>query len=124
MKYGSFHNNHYARATKGQPTPVVGMGATILLWSDRHAATIVSVGGKPDAWVIEVQEDRAKVISGSDFDGSADYEYSPRPNGRIHTFRFKDGVWRELDREGRLMPKGSGSGLRIGDRLEYRDPSF
>lgn len=42
MQYGSL-NNLMLTGTKGQPTPEVGMGATQLGWTDRHAYTIVEV---------------------------------------------------------------------------------
>ncbi len=39
---GSVINHLHSRAVIGQPEPVVGMGATMLLWSDRRACTITN----------------------------------------------------------------------------------
>lgn len=130
---GSFINHMQSRATIGQPRPAVGMGATILLWSDRLAATIVDVieigGSKRWLYEIRVQLDRATVAEGSTHDGSASYTYAPNPKARIETYRSErdGGQWRQmgLSEKGNLvLRKGGGHGLRIGDREEYRDPSF
>jgi primosomal protein N' len=47
MKLGaqtaSLTNHLQSRATIGQPEPTVGMGATLLGWTDRYAGTIVEV---------------------------------------------------------------------------------
>lgn len=37
----SVMNHLMSRATVGHPESVVGMGATILMWTDRRAATII-----------------------------------------------------------------------------------
>jgi hypothetical protein len=124
---GSLINHIYSRATRGQPTPEVGMGATTLLWTDRHAATITAVHDTREGrWVVAVQEDRAIVIGGSTFDGSAEYRYERNVNGAIYNFRFEEGKgWRHVRRSerGRWVLE-DGPGLRIGERQEYRDPSF
>lgn len=124
---GSLINHLYSRMTKGQPAPVVGMGATFLLFTDRHAATIVQIhDAREDRWLIEVQEDRATVIKGSTYDGSAEYSYQRDSSGARYFFRFdpKHG-WRQVRRndKGRWVLFG-GYGLRIGQRQEYRDPHF
>lgn len=121
---GSLMNHLYARGTLGQPTPEIGMGATLLLWSDRHAATITAVEGPADGWTLTVQRDQARVIKGSEMDGSAEYAYAPNPHGMAYRFRFKDGVWRQLRSDSNRMIAKGATGLRIGDRREYRDPGF
>lgn len=120
-------NELLSRATYGQPEPMVGMGATILMYSDRRAATIEQVfqiGRDP---AVTVRCDKSRVISGSIFDGSAVYEFEPNEFGMEHAFRF-DGVrWREVvynDDRKRWRLSGSGDTLRIGERDEYRDPNF
>ena len=40
---GSLTNHIYSRAVIGQPNPEIGMGATVLCWTDRHAATITAI---------------------------------------------------------------------------------
>lgn len=99
--------------------PAPGVGATRQLWSDRHAGTIVRVSksGKALWWVRDI----AVVVSGSEFDGSAEYDYRPDPAGAELKFTLR--------RNGRWVIEGAGmndrgSGLGIGSRREYRDPSF
>jgi hypothetical protein len=136
MKLGtetaSVINNIYSRAVIGEPAPKVGMGATILGWTDRYAATITKVTefGGSASWKfeIEVVDDLAKVVAGSAFDGSAEYEYSPG-DGPARTFRKskKTGMWVAgyvSDETGKWNSYKEGKGLRIGERDAYRDPSF
>lgn len=94
--------------------PVVGMPATICMLSDRHPATVIAVSksGKK----VTVRKDNWKVISGSEHDGSAKYEYSEDTTGPTYEFTLrKDGRWKEV--------KGSDR-LRLGHRERYYDPSF
>lgn len=124
MKLGtetnSVINSLQARGTIGQPKPVVGMGATLLLWTDRHAATIVSVeeigGGKRYRWVIGVQRDRDTLTG---------FERNPEASIALYASAPGDGPWKRVERnaKGRLV-LAPGIGLRIGEREEYRDPSF
>lgn len=130
MKLGSqtnsLNNHLYSRMTNGQPEPVVGMGATILMWSDRGAGTIIAVTETSKGRVLTVQNDSSKVVGGSGHDGSAEYEYERNPNGRIKHFRWA-GTWTQVMEGAKpgTFKKGSVSnGLRIGEREEYRDPSF
>lgn len=130
---GSVVNHIYGRATNGQPTPVVGMGATILCWTDRHAATITAVyesrcrvGKETKSLLhVEVKRDNAKVVKGTTMDGSAEYQYTPDPNAAVQAWRFQDNRWVALERSKRGGWKlCRGEGLRIGDRDEYHDPCF
>ena len=127
---GSVTNHLLSRATNGQPEPRVGMGATILMWSDRHAATITSVLKKVNTTYVTTQDDDAKVVSGSTHDGSATYEFTPNPKGRIRHFKSvgPDGGWKQIrwndDSKRWNQVPGGGQGLRIGQREEYYDHSF
>jgi hypothetical protein len=128
---GSVINHLLSRGTIGQPEPVEGMGATILPWSDRHAATITKVTpatGKRYSCHIDVQYDQSVVVKGGTHDGSAEYEYQRDPSGRIRHFaqRRDTGEWVAMgyNEAGRMVLLKSGNGLRIGSREEYRDPSF
>jgi hypothetical protein len=128
---GSVMNHLYSRGTIGQPTPVVGMGATVLAWTDRYAATIVSVeeigGSKRYRYIVGVARDKATVIAGNSFDGSAEYAYERNERSGVELWASKvdGGAWVAVKRNeaGRLV-KREGNGLRIGERDEYRDPSF
>jgi hypothetical protein len=126
---GSLMNHLQSRMTKGQPKAEVGMGATLLGWTDRYAATIVAVEGDglSAGTIITVQNDRARVVSGSTMDGSAEYEYERNPNAPTRLFRLsRKGFWEGVFRNpetGRWNKSGNGV-CRIGGRQEYRDPHF
>lgn len=122
---GSVFNHLYSRMVVGQPEPTVGMGATLLHWTDRDPATIIEVFKIGDCPAITVQEDTYKVVKGTPYDGTAEYEYSPDPNGRKSTYRFRKNRWEEVFKgdTGRWKITG-GSGLRIGERDRHYDPSF
>lgn len=127
---GSVINHFQSRATIGQPKPVVGMGATLLFWTDRQAASIVSVEeiiSKRYRYIVGVQEDRSRVVSGSTYDGSAEWAFERNPENVVRLFasRVDGGQWVSVQRndKGRLV-KMDGVGLRIGERDTYRDPSF
>lgn len=104
--------------SKSGVTPVVGMGATVLMLSDRNPATIVEVS--KNLRKVTVQDDHHAVVSGSVMDGSAEYTFSPNPNAsrEVYTLR-KNGRY---VREGESMKNGTG--LRIGERDRYYDPCF
>jgi len=108
--------NYLLSGTKGQPTPEVGMGATLLGWTDRHAYTIVEVAARR----IGAQRDNAIRIDDNGMSESQDYRYEPQPTARVEHFTLrKNGAW---VKEGESMR--GGARLRIGDRREYYDFSF
>lgn len=121
-------NDILSRATIGQPTPTVGMGATILLHSDRHAATITEVRQVGKSTIVTTQEDASTCVSGSAHDGSARYEFTRDERGRVRHFRATgaDGRWEqvELNTDTKRWINIGGTGLRIGDRDQYYDPHF
>lgn len=126
----SLVNNLYSRMTKGAPAPVVGMGATTLSWTDRHAATVTKVFelcGKRWAYEIHVVDDIVTVVSGSTHDGSAKFATVPSTNGYARIFRQdrKTGEWVAgyMNPETGKFKKSTG-GLILGMRDHYVDPSF
>ena len=124
---GSLVNHLYSRAVVGQPEPVVGMGATILMWTDRHAATIIEVWTDASGWAfVTVQADHAKRTDQNGQSESQTYEYSANPNGAKRTWRqVEGGTWQEVELGAtKRWKKTGGPGLRIGEREEYRDPCF
>jgi hypothetical protein len=130
MKLGtetnSLTNHIYSRMTKGQPEPEVGMGATILCWTDRNAATIVDVWTFRKLVAVTVQEDTATRADKNGISESQDWKYEPNPNGaKSHFARTESGAWREImvNGNGRFV-FADGHGLRIGERESYRDFSF
>ena len=123
----SLMNHLYSRMVKGQPEPVVGMGATILCWTDRRAATITKVwrSSKMGPPYLIVKEDAAKRVDKNGMSENQDYEFTADPNGREHYFRQgKDGSWQNMTFNGKRYVKSEGSGLRIGERSHYHDFSF
>jgi hypothetical protein len=96
----------------GQPAPAVGMAATVLYWSDRHAATVIKVTAK----TVTVQEDKAVRTDQNGMSEVQQYDYSPDPEGRVLTFR--------LNKKGAYVNRKSGRGLLLGVRRHYHDYSF
>ncbi len=123
-KSGSLVNMIHSASVKGQPEPEIGMGATILYYTDRHAATITGWNGL----ILTVQRDHAKRVDKNGWSESQEYEYSRNEDGVINRFRRgKDGRWSEVRRNyltGRWNKVNGGYGLRIGAREEYCDPCF
>lgn len=134
MKLGTQTNslvNHLqARGVIGQPKATVGMGVTLLGWTDRDAGTITKVteigGSKRVACYIEVIQDKATMVSGSAATECQEYGYAAG-DGQPYTFRqLHDGTWEEvrLNALTGKYAKTNGKSLRIGERDKYRDPSF
>lgn len=116
MRCGSLINQLSGNSTS--PVPVVGVGATLLHWSDRTAGTVVEVS--PNGKRIVVQEDVATRTDKNGMSESQNYTYAPSPNGRkfVYTLR-KNGAWVA---EG--QPLRNGERVGIGYRSQYYDYSF
>ena len=112
VQTGSFVN---WMMSQGQTPPVVGKGATVLLWTDRHAYFVdhVSKDGK------EVVIERAgyKRVDNLRMSDCQDYEYFREENPYQITLRFKYSKWRN---------KKTGDVMNIGFGVmkEYYDYSF
>lgn len=122
---GSLTNHILSRAVIGQPEPVLGMGCTLLSWTDRHAATIVGVF--KETKTIKVRQDLAKRTDNNGMSESQTYEYSADLSGMVLTYRQdKNGHWQqvEFNTVTKRFNKTDGYGLRIGEREEYHDFSF
>lgn len=101
------------------PEPKIGMGATILRWTDRDAATVVAVSASGKQ--VTVQQDKATRTDNLGMtDSGQTYTYEADTNApkRIYTLR-KNGAW---------VLKGDtlqgGERLAIGRRDTYYDFSF
>ena len=116
MQTASLVNQIYSYSSNSMPT--IGMGATILGWTDRHAATVVEVSKSGRA--VTVQKDKATRTDNLGMSDCQSYSYSPNPEGSKQTFTLrKNGRWVH---EGSAM--GSGSTLSLGHRNHYYDYSF
>lgn len=101
--------NHIMSRSDRQSAPKVGDGATILMWTDRHAGTVVKVTPTQ----IHVRRDFAKRIDCNGMSESQNYEYTENVDGPMYVFRLTKKGYRCL-----------GCGLMIGSRSEYHDYSF
>jgi hypothetical protein len=111
----SLVNNIYAHSR--QPKPEVGMGATELLYTDRHACTIVEVVNDK---TIVVQADNSRRTDSNGMSECQSYEYSPNPNApKVTVTLRKNGRW---VRKGEGMKNGTT--FAVGGRDEYHDYSF
>jgi len=126
----SLVNHLYSRMTVDAPSPKVGMAATTLSWSDRHAATVTEVTelcGKRWLYEIRVVDDNVSVVSGSTHDGSATFAFTPNPRGYANLYRMdrKTRAWVKgyINQDTGKFKKGQG-GLILGRRDHYVDPSF
>ncbi|WP_306150695.1 hypothetical protein [Roseovarius sp. MMSF_3281] len=120
---GSGINHIYSRMTKGAPEPEVGMGATLLSWTDRKAATVIEVDGK----IVKVQHDTAIRTDDLGMTDCQSYRYERNPGGCIETFR-RDGQggydpvhWNDQTKRWNKVGRG---GLIVGKRDHYHDFSF
>lgn len=86
---GSLMNHLYSRGQEQEP--VVGEGATVLLWTDRHAYTVREYDPKKKTVVIE-RCDPVRTDSYGMSD-SQSYDYS-KHTGKKTTLYYKWGAWR------------------------------
>lgn len=133
MKLGtqtaSLMNHLTAQAVIGQPEPEPGMGATLLGWTDRYAATIERVFTVGGSVHVEVRRDTAELVAGSTQSEAQEYTFKANPKGAAYLFRRSpEGIWRQVrlnvDSGRYVLVQGGGKGLRIGERDEYSDPTF
>lgn len=111
MKLGTQVGNFesWMMATSTQPAPKIGDGATVILWTDRYAGTII----KHTRCQIHVQRDIAVRQDERGMSESQDYTYTADPKGQVYVFRkTKRGY------------KSGSFGLAIGVRDEYYDYCF
>lgn len=121
---GSLINHVMSISVRGEPAPYVGMGVTLLSWTDRNPGTIVDV---LKSGHIIVQCDDYKRIDNNGLSESQQYEYSPNPDAHRMIFKKdRKGIWSEyyLNPVTGRLNKAQGAGLRIGVREKYHDFSF
>lgn len=110
--YGSLNN--LLESQTASKTPEVGMGATMLFWTDRKPATIVAVSKSGKR--VTIQEDTATRVDTNGMSESQDYTFEPDPEGATYDYSLrKDGSWKMVNGD---------SQIRIGSREKYYDYSF
>ena len=87
----------------------IGKGATIYMYSDRVACTIIEIKSKCKA---VIQRDKAVCIGGA---YSNEWELSRDENGITYEIYCRNGIWRVVGSKERVV---------IGKRNEYYDYSF
>ena len=115
--YGSI-NNRIMESSAGD-MPVVGMGVTECMWSDRDPYEIVEV---QDARHIIIRRLDARRIDNNGMSECQEYEYTSNPdNMAIRLYKANDGRWvRRVGKNG----VDRSSGWYVGYAEKYRDPSF
>lgn len=111
--------NHVMSRTQS-PDPEIGMGVTVLEWTDRKACTIVGIITYRGRKQMTIQEDTALRTDTNGMSDSQHYTYEANPNGHKYVFTQRaDGDWAELG-----VRNGHGYGLVIGRRSAHHDYSF
>jgi hypothetical protein len=105
--------------------PAKGMGATVITWSGRHAATILEYDKKSS--LIKVQLDHALRLDKNGDSPDQEYEFHQNPKGITYHFKLDArGKWCQCLQNistGRWVMSGD-MGLIVGDRSQYRDYSY
>jgi hypothetical protein len=92
-------------------TPLLAMGATILYYTDRKAATITHI--QPSGKRVTVRVDRSIRTDSNGQSEAQSYAYEFNPNGEQKHFSLRsNGLWVEVGARAE-------NGLRLG--LGYRD---
>ena len=112
VQTGSFVN---WMMSQGQTPPVVGEGATVLLWTDRHAYFVdyVSEDGKE----VVIERADCKRVDNLGMSDQQFYHYGRNINANKITLRFKYRKWRDKQ-------TGQVYNIKFGYMDEYYDFSF
>lgn len=105
---------NHVRLTEEVATPKVGDGATMLLYTDRHAYTITSVAKSGKSFTM--QRDTVKRVDTNGMSESQDYEFTRNEQGETVTVRMSKKGWR--------VGGMRGNKVLVGCRDEYFDFSF
>ena len=109
--------NHLMSGMYKQPDPEIGMGVTVLMWTDRRSGTIVKMSkSKKSLWI---SRDTVKRTDKNGMSESQEYECTPNMDipGTEYTLR----------KNGRYVMKGCdmhGEHLLVGKRNNYFDFTF
>lgn len=113
--FGSLNNRIMENVAPQKP--VVGMGATHLMYSDRHAYTVIIVHSDKE---LTLQADKAIRTDNYGMSDAQSYRYEQDPEGAtvVITLR-KDGRWRQKG-----DPMKGGTIFMLGERDAHHDYSF
>lgn len=107
-------DDNIKKDANGFVIPVVGMGATYLMYSDRHPYTVIEVKSRTR---IVVQEDHhIRVDKNGAFTEQQDYEYFQDKNGRKYELSLTKNGWK--------LKGQPTTRFGLGYRREYYDYSF
>jgi hypothetical protein len=110
------HGPEWLEKTILDYAPVVGLGVTVQIGSDRYAGTIVKVS--PSGHKFEFQRDRAKPTKNSNYYGTQRHIFVPDESAEIEVAtRRKDGRYR-------LKGCDNYGTVYVGKRDAYTDPHF
>jgi len=113
MKYGGLTNLMESGVGRTL-TPEVGMGVTLLSWTDRSPATIVAVAKNGNSFIC--QEDSWVRTDKNGMSDCQEYTYSPNPDGMTYRVRKnKAGLWVRVVTTLNVV---------LGSRERYYDFSF
>lgn len=108
---------------ENSPNPTVGMGATVLGWTDRYAGTVIDVSGNR----ITIQEDHSERTDSNGDTANQVYAYSKNDKGMLHHFSKRGGKWVQVveDQHGSSWRrKEGGYELALGERDHFYDFSY
>ena len=109
--YGSLTNRLNERQASDEIK--VGVGATIYMYSDRIACTVIEIKSKCKA---VIQRDNAiRIDNTGSYSESQEYRYEKNDNGMKFEIYCRNGIWRVKNSKERVV---------IGKRNEYYDYSF
>lgn len=110
MTHGSLNN--LLAGTNPELKPEVGMGATLVSWTDRHPYTIVRVS--PSGKTVWVKEDNYKRTDENGMSECQNYEFTSNDaSPEIMVRKKKNGQW-----------ASKGTKFTLGSRSKYHDYSF
>ena len=124
MKYGSLINLLMSGESGRSIEPTIGDGATLILWTDRNPATVVSWDAQKG--IVGVQEDDYTRTDKNGMSDSQSYEYSQNTANPISYFKMTKKGWKACFKNpqtNRWNTRDCG-GLWIGRREKYYDFSF
>lgn len=120
---GSVVNHLHSRTTN--PTPEIGMGATISYWTDREAGTVVLIEGS----IVVIRGVRAVRTDGLGMTDAQSYRYEEMLDGPTSFWKLDaKGRYRRVSKNenGRwvYLDGKHGPHLSLGFRDAYHDYSF